>query len=108
MNLLEPKNYKVALKVFDNICEEWKLSEEDKAFLNVSRIPNDTSLIAISRVFSIYKSLQILFERNSQAATWVHKDNSIFNSSAIHQMRTPKGLEKIQNYLNSEIELIGG
>ncbi len=102
MNLLELKNYSVSLKVFDNICEEWSLTEADKAGLNVLMIPNEVSLITMSRIISIYKSLRTLFERRKQASAWMHKYNSAFGDCAINVMQTASGLEEVQHYLNAQ------
>lgn len=107
MNLLEPKAYDIALKVFDNICGEWKLTEVQKTALKVSMTPNKASLIAMSRVFSIYKFLYTLYGCNEQANAWMHKDNTVFNDSAINVMQTAYGLEEVQKYLQAQISLMG-
>ena len=54
MDLLESKNYNIALKVFDNICNEWGLSELEKLSLLDPKTSNNSSLITMSRVFGIY------------------------------------------------------
>jgi predicted protein tyrosine phosphatase len=108
MNLLEPESYNVALRVFDNICGEWLLSESDKEAFDVAKSPAGASLITMSRIFSIYKSLHIIFENHQQANEWVHKDSSAFHSAAIEVMQTAGGLEKVQKYLQTQVDLIGG
>jgi hypothetical protein len=103
MNLLNSKNYSVSLKLFDNICEEWGLTETEKTGLNVSVIPNEASLIIISRVIGIYKALHVLFENHDQANTWVRKANSVFGGTAIDLIQAPEGLVKLQNYLATQV-----
>ena len=104
MNLLERKNYSVSLKVFDNICEEWELTEAEKTGLNVSVISNIESLITISRIIRIYKSLRIMFESIKQASVWIHKHNSLFDDCAINVMQTTSGLEYVQHYLHTQTD----
>ncbi len=108
MNLLGPKNYNVALRVFDNICGEWLLSKSDKEAFGVAKSPTDSSLIIMSRIFSIYKSLHILFENHQQANEWIYKGNSAFHGTAMDVMQTAGGLEKVQTYLQIQVDLIGG
>lgn len=70
--------------------------------MNVSVIPNEAWLITMSRAFSIYKPLRILFECDEQASTWVHKSNIIFDTDAIDKKQTIRDLEEAQIYLRTK------
>ena len=99
MSLLDPESYARALKVFNIICIEWRLKSAEKASLAVSSMPEYASLITMSRVFGIYRSLHTIFQDHDQANSWIRKENADLGSSAVELIRTARGLEKVQNYL---------
>jgi hypothetical protein len=106
MNILELENYDVALKVFDNICVQWQLTSSEKAAFQVTKEPTDSSLIVMSRVFGIYRSLHTIFADQQQANSWVSKENTDLGTSAIELMGTISGLEKVQSYLSDQVGLV--
>ena len=87
------KKAKVALSVFFNIMDAWRVKGKDQITLlgspsestfykwkkgNVSSLSSDT-LERISYVMGIYKGLGILFPTREQADAWPNKRNRDFN-----------------------------
>ncbi len=99
---LAPENYAKAIKVFSNICMEWNLNNSEKASLAVLAVPDEPSLVTISRVFSIYSSLHMIFVDHEQANSWIRKENTVLGQPAIQIMKSEIGLEHVQRYLSSQ------
>lgn len=89
----DTKKAKVALSVFFNIMDAWRVKGKDQITLlgspsestfykwkkgNVSSLSSDT-LERISYVMGIYKGLGILFPTREQADAWPNKRNRDFN-----------------------------
>ncbi|HCV01129.1 MAG: DUF2384 domain-containing protein [Planctomycetes bacterium] len=92
-NSSDSKKAKVALSVFFNIMDAWRVKAKDQITLlgspsestyykwkkgNVSSLSPDT-LERISYVMGIYKGLGILFPTREQADAWPNKSNRDFN-----------------------------
>jgi hypothetical protein len=90
------KTAKVALSVFFNIMNAWRVKAKDQRVLlgspaestfynwkngKVSSLSVDT-LERISYVMGIYKALGILFPTREQADAWPQKPNSAFNNES--------------------------
>ena len=80
----------VALKAFFNMCEEWRLKNEQQIILlgepskttfyrwkkgESGDLSQDT-LERVSYLLGIYKALRILFTSKDQANSWIHRENS--------------------------------
>lgn len=102
MNLLAPDNYAKALNTFECICAEWCLKSAEITALAVSAVPEHTSLITMSRVFSIYRSLHTIFGDYEQANSWIRKNNTDLGLAAAELISTPSGLKKVQHYLSCQ------
>ncbi len=103
LDVLAPENYAKAVKTFSSICTEWDLNNSEKASLGVSKAPDKPSLVIMSRVFNIYRSLHMIFVDHDQANSWIRKENAAFGQPAIQIMKSDMGLEKVQRYLSSQV-----
>ncbi len=96
---------RVAVKLFFNICNEWKLKDKHKLVLagqnsrttlhtwnqkleagEPIKLTHDT-LERLSYIAGIYKALQLLLPTKAQWQEWVHKPNQAFGGeSALDRM----------------------
>lgn len=106
------------LKAFFNIMELWQIKPQDAMILlgqparstffkwkkeKSGDVPYD-SMIRISYILGIYKTLQILFTENNRADNWLHKPNAAFGGqSALERMLggNVTDIAYIRDYLDS-------
>jgi len=85
----------VALRVFANIMDAWKVNKNGQAQLlglteseclewqeNTQETLTPKTLNRISYAFSVYKALSILFPNTEQAHAWPNKANTQFNNQS--------------------------
>lgn len=106
------KVLKVGLKVSRNIAHEWGLSSTQYAALldcDVSMLEHSTTgtlpdlndsevasvLQRISHMFSIYRSLRLLFQFQEEASAWLRKPNSEFDGRTALSMLLQPGIEGV-------------
>lgn len=115
--------HRVALKTFFNVMKKWQIEEIDQIKLlgvefesefislqqgNYFQLSN-TSLIRVSYIIRIYKSLRILFPSETQSNGWIHKPNKKFNGNSALCKILDGGLdilETVANYLQKQIDLL--
>ncbi|MDP2565862.1 MbcA/ParS/Xre antitoxin family protein [Pseudoalteromonas marina] len=113
------KAAQVALSVFFNIMDEWKVKNQDKVILlgkpssttfynwkkgQVSSLSVDT-MERISYIMGIYKALGVLFPTREQADAWIKKPSSDFNGeSALSYMLKGSllNLSDVRRYLDAQ------
>lgn len=118
---LSPNLSAVGLRVFFNICDSWKLKNEQEmvllgspsrsSFFKWKKDPHSASLSKdtlerISTILGIYKSLQILLPEPAAADQWVSKPNTaaLFGGqSALDRMLSGNvsDLYVVRQYLDS-------
>lgn len=110
----------VGIKTFINIMHQWGVEQnkqsvilgldvqkvlKERALGNEIHLP-EASLIRISHIIRIYKSLHIIFASEDQANTWIHKANANFDGdSALNVILGGEisDIEKISNYLQEQV-----
>ncbi|TMO53289.1 antitoxin Xre/MbcA/ParS toxin-binding domain-containing protein [Pseudoalteromonas phenolica] len=113
---------KVGLKTFINIMHQWDVEQNKQSVilgldiqevLKESALGNevilpDASLIRISHIIRIYKSLRMIFASENQANAWIHKPNASFDgNSALKVILGGKisDLEKVSGYLQGQVDI---
>jgi|SRR5690554_1505072 len=113
LDLNDPNVSKVALKIFFRISEAWGLEPEEEQTLlgNLNsetidmwrsgagpKAPAET-IIQISYVLGIYKSLRTLFPTEDRANEWPHKPNRAFGGKSALKVMLSGGLADVRSYL---------
>ena len=112
----------VGLKTFINIMHQWDVEQnkqsvilgldiqeviKERALCNEIILP-EASLIRISHIIRIYKSLRMIFASENQANAWIHKPNASFDgNSALKVILGGKisDLEKVSGYLQGQVDI---
>lgn len=110
-----------ALRTYFRIAEAWQLTDaEQKRLLgdpspstllswrNHDSAPDVETLHRVSRIFSIYRALQVLFPSPAQADAWVRQPNAAADfggRSALDVMLScdSNGLQFVQRHLNAQL-----
>ncbi|MBH0018711.1 antitoxin Xre/MbcA/ParS toxin-binding domain-containing protein [Pseudoalteromonas sp. NGC95] len=116
----DPKRaYQVTLSVFFRIMDKWNLEHSQQIILLGSpqeslfqewlqnKVENisDEVLIRISYILGIYKGLGLIFNKRSQADSWINKPNKKFNQlSALEFMLNGEieQLEEVRKYVDRQ------
>ena len=111
----------IGLKTFINIMNQWNVDQDkqsvilgldiqdvlkERALGNEIILP-DASLVRISHIIRIYKSLRMIFASENQANEWIHKPNASFDgNSALKVILGGKisDLEKVSGYLQEQVD----
>lgn len=114
---------RVALTTFFNVMKKWQIEQIDQIsllgvnfeseFISLQQghysLLSNTSLIRISYIIRIYKSLSTLLPSEAQSNSWIHKPNKKFNGNSVLCEILDGGLEKLEivaNYLQKQIDLL--
>ena len=117
LDLNDPNVSKVALKIFFRISEAWGLkSEEEQALLGnpspetidlwrneAGPIAPAETIMQISYVLGLYKSLRILFPTEDRANEWPHKPNRAFGGKSALKVMLSGGLADVRSYLAAHV-----
>jgi hypothetical protein len=113
LDLNDPNISRVALKIFFRISEAWGLKpEEEKTLLgNPSsatlamwrdgtgpKAPTET-IMQISYVLGIYRSLRSLFPTENRANAWPQKPNCAFGGKSALNVMLSGGVADVRRYL---------
>ncbi len=100
-NTTYSKEFQIALKIVNNIFDQWQLTEVERLIF----LTDDVTIIRLSRILNIYRLLGTVWEP-LRAANWLRPPNDYFNGkSALEVISEAKdGLEKVQRYLKYEFQ----
>jgi len=108
---------RIALKAFFNISDAWGLTDQEEKELLGNPSPSlykewragqgptvpEATLMRISYVLGIYKSLRILYSEESRANAWIRKPNRAFaGESGLERMI--QDLASVRHYLDSFVD----
>ena len=95
------REMQVALKTVSNIFTDWQLSDVEKHYF----LTDNATLVRFSRIINIYRLLRTMWDPQ-RSAKWLRAPNDYFNGrSALDVIsEADSGLEKVQQYLKSELQ----
>jgi hypothetical protein len=118
---LSPQLRSVAMKIYDRLCEVWRLSESERCQLigavdpaeleqwrtDPSLLPTDT-IKRISVLLWIFKNINLLLQSPANADRWIRRPNRVRlteGRSALELMlvRGLEGMRAVRDYLEAEI-----
>ena len=83
------------------LAERWKVTKPEIAILFAINGKKKSTLA----ILDIYRSLNLLFENEKQADSWVHRPNDYFNGKAALEVMLEDdiGLQEVQVYLKGRL-----
>jgi hypothetical protein len=85
---------KVGRSTFQNICDEWRLSQAEIGMLMpLDRFVTDLEKLQFYAViFGVYKRLRVVFPKKAQANAWIKKSNINYDGKSALKYISKNGL----------------